>query len=139
MADSMQFFLNTKVDVDDLIDTLSHLLNVQVETLEQPHREAKAFLMLIDYQDGFPLGLTISMQPDVVDQHDSLAIAKHLAMHYNTLVATDLPENSPNVHLPYHWCLIQPDGVMFEVAEDTSLDLEERDGLVLDHKTKHPI
>jgi hypothetical protein len=131
----MQFYLNKVIDEYDLIEFLSKTLDLKIESLNYPDSEAQAFVMINDYEIGFPMDITISHTKGVSQRKDYLSLAKLLAMHYQTLVATDLPEGHPDKINPYCWCVAEPKGYLFEMTEDIS-DVEEREGLLLNNNSK---
>jgi hypothetical protein len=129
----MQFYLSKMVDEDDLINCLSDILGLKIETLDKPNDQAQAFVMITVYDNGFPMDITVSWKQDVMPQNNYLSIAKKLANYYKILVATDLPESHPDQSDPYYWCVAEPGGNLVEMVEDIS---KERDGLVLDNNFK---
>ncbi|NEO75240.1 hypothetical protein [Moorena sp. SIO4G3] len=92
LSTDMQFYLNKVVDEYELIQFLSKSLDLRCETLNYPDSQAEVFVMINDYEIGFPMDITISYTKEVSLGKDYLWLAKLLARSYQTLVATDLPE-----------------------------------------------
>ncbi|MBV6625825.1 MAG: hypothetical protein KI793_23335 [Rivularia sp. (in: Bacteria)] len=132
---NMQFYLNKVVDESELIKFLSKTLDLRFETFNYPDSQAEAFVMINNYEIGFPMDITISYAKGVTPKIDYLSLAKLIAMHYKTLVATDLPEEHPDKMNPYCWCVVEPKGDLVEMVEDIS-DVKEKEGLLLNGNSK---
>ncbi|WP_149030866.1 hypothetical protein [Moorena producens] len=135
LSTDMQFYLNKVVDEYELIQFLSQTLDLRCETLNYPDSQAEAFVMINDYDIGFPMDITISYTKGVSLGKDYLWLAKLLARSYQTLVATDLPEGHPDKMNPYCWCVAEANGYLVEMLEDLS-DVEDRQGLLLNSDSK---
>ncbi|NEP58098.1 MAG: hypothetical protein F6K31_13910 [Symploca sp. SIO2G7] len=131
----MQFYINKVVDEYELLTFLSKILDLQIESLNYPNIQAEAFVIINEYEIGFPMDITISYTKGVSPVKDHLSLARLLAMHYQTLVATDLPEEHPDKMNPYFWCVAEPKGDLVEMTEDLS-DIEDREGLLLNNNSK---
>jgi hypothetical protein len=133
----VQIYLNQAIKPTDLLITLSSLLNIQLETLDYPSPQAIGFVMLEEYKRGFPLGINVTWPKDISPNLDNIQIAKSISKHYNTQVATDLPSGFPPEYRqnPYIWCLVEPNGQLYQVEEKVGEgDVE---GLVLNLESKH--
>lgn len=127
---AMQLYLNTKLDQRSLIDQLNTLLGLRVETIEQPDEEATAFMMLTEYETGFPTGINVSWNGHATPKTDYLNVAKQLASRYRTQVATDLPRNDRYADNPFYWYVIEANGTVAKIAQETEDDSDQT-GLVL--------
>ncbi|NEQ65971.1 MAG: hypothetical protein F6K21_10805 [Symploca sp. SIO2D2] len=135
MSTEMQFYLNKVLDEYQLLTFLSKILDLKIERLNYPGIQAEAFIIINEYDIGFPMDITISYTKGVLPGKDHLSLARLLAMHYQTLVATDLPEEHPDKMNPYCWCVAEPKGYLVEMTEDLS-DIEDREGLLLNNNSK---
>lgn len=57
---TMQFYIDRLVNASDLIKPLSDAVGITLETLEYPNEQADGFIMLLEYNVGFPLGVNVS-------------------------------------------------------------------------------
>lgn len=134
----MQFYIDGKVAEMDLIDFLSSKLGYKVETLDCPDKRAEIFLMITEYEEGFVTGINVSWNKDITIDVERIDLAKGLARYFDKTIATDLPRDHPLGVDPYYWCVVEPDGNVFQVSEDVDLG-KAREGLLLDNRTRKPV
>lgn len=133
---SETIYLSKKVSCDDLIEFLNTVLNSKLTTIYDDNNKTDMFFDITEYNVGFPISLNIFTKLNQDLPYDNLQISRQLAAHYNITVATDLPSSHIHSQDPFYWCIAEPNGDLFEVAETSSYI--NSDGLVLDVATKTP-
>lgn len=128
----IQLYIYQSLDEQDLVNSLSKLLGISVSTLDFPNKYAPAFMMIINYEKGFRMGVNVSWSASIRSQADNVQIAKILSQQFATIVATNLPDEHPLSKNPLQWCVAQPDGSLFRMSEDTSESTS--DGLILNNE-----
>jgi len=129
------FYLGKKVDYDDLIEFLNIVFNSKLTTIYNDNNTTAIFFDITEYNVGFPISLNVFTKLSQDLPYDNLSIAQQIAAHYNMTVATDLPSGHIHNQDPFYWCIAEPNGDLFEVAEANNyINL---DGLVLDFATKN--
>ena len=132
---TMQFYIDRLVDTSDLIKPLSDAVGITLETLEYPDEKADGFIMVLEYNVGFPLGVNISWRQDVTVKKNTWEVAQQLAKHFNTLVATDFLEGEDPQLDPFYWCVAEPNGRLFKISERME-QADTAEGLVLNFNTR---
>jgi hypothetical protein len=127
---TIQFYINTLVDTSDLIEFLSNALGIALETLDYPDEQAEGFIMVLEYDVGFPLGVNVSWGKDVTVKKNAWEVAQQLAKHFNTLVATDFLEDDRSRSDPFCWWVADPKGTLHKVSEQME-QAEVAQGLVI--------
>lgn len=131
----MQFYINTLIETSHLIRLLSDALGITLETLEYPDEQADGFIMVLEYNVGFPLGVNVSWRQDVTVKKNAWEVALQLAKYFDTLVATDFFEQEDSQLDPFYWCVAEPSGKLYKISEQME-QADAAEGLVLNFDTR---
>lgn len=104
MSRSIQIFVECTLCERVLIDYLNSIIGGGVESLSFPVDEALYFAQVLDYEDGYCLGLNISWKDDVLLNLDEMEIATAVASKFGTSVLFELGDNQNQ------WCMIDRSG-----------------------------
>lgn len=121
VSDSLQIFVEQRLDENKLINYLNLFLPRGVESIDSPLDDADYFLQVQEYSDGFSIGLNISWRDDQKLDIDEFELAKSIAKEFTVNV---LLENSDDEN---NWWLIDSAGNRF-VARVEELE----DGITMD-------
>ncbi|WP_008312523.1 hypothetical protein [Leptolyngbya sp. PCC 6406] len=123
MTQSIQIYLEKVVPEKEFLDCLSKLLGIAVETINYPNDEANGFAMIMDYDNGLPLGITVNWSDHLKLDVNLLDIAKNIAARYETCVVVEPFEGQDLGHYqdhdPYLWNVIFPSGKLALYKQST--------------------
>lgn len=112
MSGSADFFIQTKVPEEKILDILNKYINCGVESIELPDDTAGLFLQYLEYSEGFARNAGLAWGLDEFELNE-VQIACALAKEFSTDVLFQpqklaLPEDR-------EWCLAKPEGNIYAV------------------------
>jgi hypothetical protein len=119
---SLQIFVERRLDEDKLIDHLNHFLPSGAESIDVPLDEAKYFVQVQYYSNGFSLGLNISWKDDPELDINQIDLAKSIATRFSSNLLLENPDSEDE------WCLVDSEGCRFSVRV-----VELEDGISLNN------
>ncbi len=109
-ASSVDYYVETDIDEEVLLECLSEHLATGVASAEHPGLSAKYYLMHLTHCQGFRCHVCLCWRKDETTL-DELSVALHIAVSLRTRVMFELPCNTlPTSH---GWLLVDQQGTQF--------------------------